>query len=93
MKKYLMILGGFTGILFLFTVIPSCFAAPASDTAEPPVATETATIPAETATSTTAEPAGRADLCESYQMLDITSGMPLLRISFAFSSASMAFLI
>ena len=74
MKKYLMILGGFTGILFLFTVIPSRFAAPASDTAEPPVATETATLPAETATSTTAEPAGRADLCESYQMLDITSG-------------------
>jgi len=31
MKKYLMILGGFTGILFLFTVIPSRFAAPASD--------------------------------------------------------------
>lgn len=74
MKKYLMILGGFTGILFLFTVIPSRFAAPTSDTAEPPVATETATLPAETATSTTAEPAGRADLCESYQMLDITSG-------------------
>lgn len=74
MKKYLMILGGFTGILFLFTVIPSRFAAPASDAAEPPVATETATIPAETATSTTAEPAGRADLCENYQMLDITSG-------------------
>ena len=74
MKKYLMILGGFTGILFLFTVIPSRFAAPDSDAAEPPVTTETATLPAETATSTTAEPAGRADLCESYQMLDITSG-------------------
>ena len=70
MKKYLMILGVFTGILFLITVVPArCLGlAPVPDA--PPVATAVT----QTATPVTATDKPAASLCRSYRMLDITSG-------------------
>lgn len=47
MKKYLMILGGFTGILFLFTVIPARFSAQPDHAAEYSAATPVTTLSAE----------------------------------------------
>ena len=70
MKKYLMILGVFTGILFLITVVPArCLGlAPVPDS--PPAATAVT----QTATPVTAAARPAASLCQSYRMLDITSG-------------------
>lgn len=70
MKKYLMILGVFTGILFLITVVPArCLGlAPVPDA--PPVATAVTQV----ATPVTATDKPAASLCRSYRMLDITSG-------------------
>ncbi len=72
MKKYLMILSIFTGFLFLLTVIPAHL----SGQVPPKAASQTATEITRTATSITEPPAAAAEtvFCDSYQMLDITSG-------------------
>lgn len=71
MKKYLMILGGFTGILFLLTAIPARFTEQPSDASELHVATETTMLATEHEPETET---AALSLCESYKMLDITSG-------------------
>lgn len=72
MKKYLMILGGFTGILFLITAIPTQLLGQTPRAADLGTATETTRL------SSTAEPAEtpetKTELCSSYAMLNITSG-------------------
>ena len=74
MKKYLMILGGFTGILFLFTVIPARFSAQPDHAAEYSAATPVTTLSAEESAAAPESEPDKAALCETYRMLDITSG-------------------
>ena len=74
MKKYLMILGGFTGILFLFTVIPARFSAQPDHAAEYSAATPVTTLSAEESAAAPKSEPDKAALCENYRMLDITSG-------------------
>lgn len=74
MKKYLMILGGFTGILFLFTVIPARFSAQPDHAAEYSAATPVTTLSAEESAAAPESEPDKAALCGTYRMLDITSG-------------------
>lgn len=72
MKKYLMILGGFTGILFLITAIPTQLLGQTPRAANLGTATETTQISTEE--PETDIPTAETELCSSYAMLDITSG-------------------
>lgn len=72
MKKYLMILGGFTGILFLITAIPTQLLGQTPRAANLGTATETTQISTEE--SETDLPTAETELCSSYAMLDITNG-------------------
>lgn len=72
MKKYLIILSGFTGLLFLLTMLPARLGGQAPSAAVPETATST--IHTATETAATAKKSEKVELCESYQMLDITSG-------------------
>lgn len=72
MKKYLMMLSVFTGMLFLLTAIPSQVL-DTSGAAVPETATQTAQLSTDTSETTQTKQAETA-LCESYQLLDITSG-------------------
>ena len=66
MKRYLMMLSGFTGVLFLLTIVPARLTGQLSDgKAQPSAATKTTRLSTEAAS---------ADRTESYAMLDITSG-------------------
>lgn len=70
MKKYLIILSLFTGILFFITAVPAKLMGQPPDEAGTPSATA---VTQAATTAAPAESAGKA-YCESYQMLDITSG-------------------
>ncbi len=72
MKKYLIILSGFTAILFLLTIIPAHFTGQAPSAS--PSAVATGTVQAATPVQKRPEQPEQSDFCESYQMLDITSG-------------------
>lgn len=72
MKKYLMILSGFTGILFLITAIPTQIFGQTPRAANLETATETTQLSRKTEQAEI--PAAATTLCSSYQMLDITSG-------------------
>ncbi len=72
MKKYLTMLSVFTGLLFLLTAIPSQLLG-RTQAASSRTATSVTTLSTETSTNTDTSESGAA-LCESYQMLDITSG-------------------
>ncbi|MGN1403380.1 MAG: stage II sporulation protein D [Ruminococcus sp.] len=72
MKKYLMILGGFTGILFLITAIPTQLLGQTPRAVDLSTATETTQISTEE--PETDIPTAETKLCSSYAMLDITSG-------------------
>lgn len=72
MKKYLMILGGFTGILFLITAIPTQLLGQTPRAANLGTATETTQLSTEE--PETDIPTAKTELCSSYAMLDITSG-------------------
>lgn len=78
MKKYLMILGVFTSFLFLITAVPTRLMGQHSDAATCQTATKTTQLETEATTEQSDAPpdaaAVDAPLCESYQMLDITSG-------------------
>lgn len=72
MKKYFTMLSIFIGLLFLLTAIPSQLLS-RTQAASPNTAMPVTTLSTDPSTSTDTSESGTA-LCESYQMLDITSG-------------------